>query len=249
MAAFWAGLSPGMVLSAKGLRTSAWFQRLEVSLQGQERWARPGLLQDGLTLIREVIRASAEALLPNKVTATGAGRGRFELDLTFGRRISARSHAVTWPAVTPASPSPPQRPSVAFSPLAPWGLASRPRCPWRQAQPLWGKCPEPQDELLKAGSSGCFHGHPERPTRAGGWHGNSPRKHMWTRVTLCGRASARTPPPLRVRCPVSPPSPPRLLCHQPSFPPCFLPSTESFRSSLFPATAQAPAQHLTWEGA
>ena len=83
VAAFWAGLSPGMVLSAKGLRTSAWFQRLEVSVQGQVRWARPGLLQDGLTLIREVIRASAEALLPNKVTATGAGRGRFELELDF----------------------------------------------------------------------------------------------------------------------------------------------------------------------
>lgn len=52
------------------------------------RWARPGLLQDDLTLIREVIGASAETLLPNKVTATGAGggeggAGKFGLELDF----------------------------------------------------------------------------------------------------------------------------------------------------------------------
>ena len=59
----------------------------------------------------------------------------------------------------------------------------------------------------------------------GGWHGNSPWKHTWTHVTLCGRASARTLPPPHVRCPMSPPSPLYLLSHQPSFPLCFLPST------------------------
>ena len=45
--AFRAGLSPGVVLLAKGLRTSAWFQRSEVSLQGQVRWARRSLPQLG----------------------------------------------------------------------------------------------------------------------------------------------------------------------------------------------------------
>lgn len=64
----------------------------------------------------------------------------------------------------------------------------------------------------------------DRPGQ-GGWHGNSPWKHTWTHVTLCGCASARTQPPLHVRCPVSPPSPPHLLSHQPFFPPCFLPPT------------------------
>ena len=82
--AFRAGLSLGVVLPDKGLRTSAWFQRPEVSLQGQVGWARPGLLQDDLTLSREVIRASAETLLPNEVTVIGAGGGgQFGLELDF----------------------------------------------------------------------------------------------------------------------------------------------------------------------
>ena len=146
--AFRAGLSPGVVLSAKGLRTSAWFQRPEVSLQGQVGWARPGLFQDDLTLSREVIRASAETLLPNEVTVTGAGGGwggSSDLNLTFRRHNSAHNHAVTRPAMTPALPPPPTWPpsgSVSSSVLLGPGLkAQMMHYPWCQAQLLWSKCP------------------------------------------------------------------------------------------------------------
>lgn len=79
---FLAGLSPGVVLLAKGLRNLC--PGLRGSLQGQVRWARPACSRMTSPHIREVIGASAETLLPNKVTATGAGgeggAGKFGLE-------------------------------------------------------------------------------------------------------------------------------------------------------------------------